>query len=192
MRGFGSAETGLEGASALPCPRMVRPLRGPPVQYLVFDIRERTFAVPLSLVREVTLPLPLSTVPRAPEAIPGAMCLRGRIIAVVAPECLPGFSALSDDDLSGSRPGTLPDGQTRFVVLESGTWSAALRVRRVGDIRELEAAPWPEGVSEAPVTPGCARLPEGGALPVLDVQVLRGLVDSAILADPLLRAAFAR
>ena len=154
------------------------------MQCLVFDIRGRTFAVPLSLVREVTVPLPLSSVPRAPDAILGAMCLRGRIIAVAAPEFLPGLEAAEGCCEAAGADGA-PLEQTRLVILERGNWSVALRVQRVGDIRELETAPWPEGTQAPPVTPDCALLPEGGAIPVLDVQRFRALVDGALVADPL-------
>lgn len=41
------------------------------------------FGVPLSQVRTVVLPRPLSRVPRAPEPMLGIMNLRGRVVSVV-------------------------------------------------------------------------------------------------------------
>lgn len=50
---------------------------------VVFRVGEARLALPLTSVREVVMPQPLSRVPRAPEAVLGIMNLRGRVVAVV-------------------------------------------------------------------------------------------------------------
>jgi len=54
------------------------------VRHVVFKVGAERFALPLEAVREVVLPQPpFARVPRCPDAVRGAMNLRGRVIAVV-------------------------------------------------------------------------------------------------------------
>lgn len=52
-------------------------------RHLIFRSRAVRFRLPLEVVREVLLPLPLYRVPRAPEAVLGVMNHRGRVVTVL-------------------------------------------------------------------------------------------------------------
>ena len=151
---------------------------------IVFTLQDRLFALPLEEVREVARPQPFSEVPRAPRALLGAISLRGRVLAVLAPEVLFGLSALPC-------PG---DGSAeRFVVLDFGTSALALRVARVDSIQELtllgdDGEEAGGGGREGDATParltrGRARTPSGEEIRVLDLDALTDTLDDALRQD---------
>lgn len=54
------------------------------MRHVVFRVGNEKFGLPLEAVREVVLPQPpFARVPRCPDAVRGAMNLRGRVVAVV-------------------------------------------------------------------------------------------------------------
>src|SRR5512143_2421840 len=64
------------------------------MRHVVFRVASERYALPLSAVREVVVPQPpFARVPRASEAVRGAMNLRGRVIAVVDLAALVGLPA---------------------------------------------------------------------------------------------------
>lgn len=99
---------------------------------LVFVAGGRRLCLPLRALREVVSPLPLSIVPRAPEALLGIMNLRGRVVLVVdlvkvlPPELAP---------RGGVTPSTGDAG--RILLLEQGGREVGLKVEGVEGIAAL-------------------------------------------------------
>ncbi|AUX20983.1 chemotaxis protein CheW [Sorangium cellulosum] len=56
---------------------------GPRTEYLAFTLAGDTYAAPVSLVREILKPPPLTPVPRAPEATMGIVSVRGQLVTVI-------------------------------------------------------------------------------------------------------------
>ncbi|MEP7125095.1 MAG: chemotaxis protein CheW [Byssovorax sp.] len=57
--------------------------RGPRTEYLAFVLAGDVYAAPVSFVREILKPPPLTPVPRAPHAIMGIVSVRGQLVTVV-------------------------------------------------------------------------------------------------------------
>ena len=57
--------------------------RGPVVEYLAFALDDEPYAAPVSLVREILKPPPLTPVPRAPHAVLGIISVRGQLVTVM-------------------------------------------------------------------------------------------------------------
>lgn len=107
---------------------------------IVFRVGLSRLALPLASVREVVLPVRLSRVPRAPEAVLGIMNLRGRVVAVVdLLLCLPGELGAR---ARGDRPvhAGEPLGSGRILLLERGRREIGLLVREVEGIAPADAA----------------------------------------------------
>src|SRR5262245_47214072 len=89
--------------------RKLRAVRGLDPGYLAFTLAGETYAAPISLVREIVKPPPLTPVPRAPDATMGIVSVRGQLVTVI--------------DLR--RRLRLPEGQpsrrTRILLVEA-TW----------------------------------------------------------------------
>lgn len=56
---------------------------GPRTEYLAFSLAGETYAAPVSLIREIVKPPPLTPVPRAPDATMGIVSVRGQLVTVV-------------------------------------------------------------------------------------------------------------
>ncbi|MFW6051202.1 MAG: chemotaxis protein CheW [Myxococcota bacterium] len=52
-------------------------------EFLGFALSQESYALPLSTIREILKPPPITEVPRAPADVPGIISVRGRIITVV-------------------------------------------------------------------------------------------------------------
>ena len=64
--------------------RRARPQdRGPRTEYLAFVLAGDVYAAPVSFVREILKPPPLTPVPRAPHAIMGIVSVRGQLVTVI-------------------------------------------------------------------------------------------------------------
>jgi purine-binding chemotaxis protein CheW len=87
--------------------------------------RVERFAVPLSQVRTVVLPRPLSRVPRSPPPMMGIMNLRGRVVTVVD------LAALLGQERTG------PPG--KVLLIDRGRTELGLAVGEVTGIVPLEA-----------------------------------------------------
>lgn len=57
--------------------------RGPRTEYLAFRLGEDVYAGPVSLIREILKPPPLTPVPRAPFAVMGIVSVRGQLVTVI-------------------------------------------------------------------------------------------------------------
>lgn len=57
--------------------------RGPRTEYLAFRLGEDVYAGPVSLIREILKPPPLTPVPRAPFAVMGIVSVRGQLVTVL-------------------------------------------------------------------------------------------------------------
>lgn len=68
-------------------PAMLRRARprdqGPSTEYLAFGLAGDVYAAPVSLVKEILKPPPLTPVPRAPHAVMGIISVRGQLVTVV-------------------------------------------------------------------------------------------------------------
>lgn len=147
---------------------------------IVFTLLNERLALPLEQVREVARLAPLSQVPRAPRALIGAMSLRGRVLAVVAPELL------LDRQV---QPWPDPGEAARLLVLDDGESALALRVAGVEAIHAL--TPIDEREDDrgalaaqpcAQICSGRARLPSGEVAHLLDLAALEARLDRAIEA----------
>ncbi|GAC1582719.1 MAG: chemotaxis protein CheW [Polyangiales bacterium] len=56
--------------------------RGARTEFLAFRMAEEIYAVPISYVKEILKPPPLTEVPRAPPDVMGVISVRGRIVTV--------------------------------------------------------------------------------------------------------------
>lgn len=63
--------------------RASRQDRGRRVEYLAFRLADDVYAAPVSLVREILKPPPLTEVPRAPHPVLGIISVRGLLVTVV-------------------------------------------------------------------------------------------------------------
>lgn len=112
------------------------PAEGQP-RSIVFRVGHARCALPLTSVREVVVPQPLSQVPRAPEAVLGIMNLRGRVVAVVDT-----VMALTGEVGRVARGEGLPPARTRLrdgriLLLERGRKEIGLLVNEVEGIEPL-------------------------------------------------------
>lgn len=57
--------------------------RGPRTEYLSFRLGEDVYAGPVSLIREILKPPPLTPVPRAPFSVMGIVSVRGQLVTVI-------------------------------------------------------------------------------------------------------------
>ena len=57
--------------------------RGPLTEYLAFCLGGDVYATPVSLVREILKPPPLTPLPRAPNATMGIISVRGQLVTVI-------------------------------------------------------------------------------------------------------------
>jgi purine-binding chemotaxis protein CheW len=56
---------------------------GPRTEFLAFRLGEDVYAGPVSLIREILKPPPLTPVPRAPFAVMGIVSVRGQLVTVI-------------------------------------------------------------------------------------------------------------
>jgi purine-binding chemotaxis protein CheW len=111
------------------------------MRHVVFRVGSERFALPLEAVREVVPPQPpFARVPRCPDAVRGAMNLRGRVVAVVDLAQLVGLAPQSLEPASG-----------QVLILDHGKRSLGLLI---GGVVGVEAF---EGPSEAPAGRGVVR-----------------------------------
>jgi purine-binding chemotaxis protein CheW len=132
-----------------------------PVRHVLFSASGERFALPLSAVREVVLPQPpFARVPRASDAVRGAMNLRGRVLAVVDLAAMMGLE-----------PQRLEGGQGQVVVLDRDKRGLGFLIGVVLGVEPF-ASP-AEGKSS--VVRGVTEV-KGAAVTVLDA---RGLAEVA-------------
>ncbi|MCC6553715.1 MAG: purine-binding chemotaxis protein CheW [Polyangiaceae bacterium] len=63
--------------------RNVRSVSGRLTEYLAFTLAGETYAAPVSVIREIKEPPPLTPVPRAPDATMGIVSVRGQLVTVI-------------------------------------------------------------------------------------------------------------
>jgi purine-binding chemotaxis protein CheW len=59
--------------------------QGPVTEYLAVRLAGELYAVPLSEVREILVPPPLTAIPRAPREVMGILSVRGLLVTVIDP-----------------------------------------------------------------------------------------------------------
>ncbi len=127
-------------------------------RHVLFRAGGERFALPLEAVREVVTPQPpFARVPRASEAVRGAMNLRGRVVAVV--DLAP---------LVGLPPQALGPGQGQVVVLDRDRRALGLLIEGVLGVEALGS---PEGGTAGAVSRGVVTA-GGSAVTVLDPDVV--------------------
>ena len=127
-------------------------------RHVLFRAGGERFALPLEAVREVVTPQPpFARVPRASEAVRGAMNLRGRVVAVV--DLAP---------LVGLPPQGLSPGQGQVVVLDRDRRALGLLIEGVLGV---EALGLPERGGAGTVARGIVNV-GGNAVTVLDPDAL--------------------
>lgn len=74
----------IRSRSRLSVTRRGAPLdRGPRTEFLAFRLGEDVYAGPVSVIREILKPPPLTPVPRAPFAVMGIVSVRGQLVTVI-------------------------------------------------------------------------------------------------------------
>ncbi len=127
-------------------------------RHVLFRAGGERFALPLEAVREVVTPQPpFARVPRASQAVRGAMNLRGRVVAVV--DLAP---------LVGLPPQALGPGQGQVVVLDRDRRALGLLIEGVLGVEALGS---PERGTAGAVSRGVVTV-SGSAVTVLDPDVL--------------------
>ena len=113
------------------------------MRHVVFRVGSERFALPLEAVREVVLPQPpFARVPRCPDAVRGAMNLRGRVVAVV--DLAP---------LVGLAPQLLEPAGGQVLILDQGKRALGLLI---GGVVGVEPFDEPLGDAAAGVVRGVA------------------------------------
>ncbi|RZA25340.1 MAG: purine-binding chemotaxis protein CheW [Proteobacteria bacterium] len=113
--------------------QLMQPNRNQSVQYSLFKISGRTFAVEVNRVQEVVRHMPLTLLPLAPECVEGMINLRGQIATAIS---LPKLLKLSGLDTS----------EQLNVICKSDDCLLSFLVDEIGDVEEysqsdLEATP---------------------------------------------------
>ena len=57
--------------------------RGPATEFLAFQLANETYAIPLTRIREILSPPPITEVPRAPRDVIGVCSVRGLLVTVI-------------------------------------------------------------------------------------------------------------
>jgi purine-binding chemotaxis protein CheW len=100
-----------------------------PLRHVVFRVGSERFALPLEAVREVVVPQPpFARVPRCPDAVRGAMNLRGRVVAVV-----------DLAQLVGLAPQALEASAGQVLILDQGKRALGLLIGGVVGVEAFEA-----------------------------------------------------
>ncbi len=128
------------------------------LRHVLFRVAGERFALPLEAVREVVRPQPpFARVPRASDAVRGAMNLRGRVVAVVDLAPLVGL------------PGqALAPGQGQVVVLDRGRRGLGLLIEAVLGVEALDS---PQAAGDSEAVRGVSNV-RGNAVTVLDPDAL--------------------
>lgn len=109
-------------------------------KYLVFQIGNETYGVPLLQVQEIRTYTPATRVPNAPEYVLGVVNLRGNIIAVIDARTRFGLPPLPDEE------------STVVVVVHVNGKTFGLRLDSVSDVVDIpvdQIQPTPPIASEA-------------------------------------------
>lgn len=116
-----SATPAVAGAESIGAPRREEAVR----EFLSFTLATESYALPLSAIREILKPPPITEVPRAPRDVLGIISVRGRITTVIdlrrrirLEECA-------------------PDKHTRVLLVDSGSEVMGLLVDRVMQVYRL-------------------------------------------------------
>jgi len=98
------------------------------LRHVVFRVGSERYALPLEAVREVVVPQPpFARVPRCPDAVRGAMNLRGRVVAVV-----------DLAQLVGLPPQRLEPAASQVLILDHGKRALGLLIGGVVGVEALE------------------------------------------------------
>lgn len=159
-------------------PGDARDLAQRPVPLLIFLLGPDRFALPTAHVREMTRAAAVARVPGAPSLVDGVLNLRGTIVPV-----------LDVRQRFGLEPCPLEPDQ-HFIVAQAGPRLVALRVDRVTDLVEVDAAVIEAASRSTPAADyvaGIATLPDG-VLVIADLARFLSL-DEAEQLDTALKVA---
>jgi purine-binding chemotaxis protein CheW len=140
----------------------ISPVRG---RYLIFQLADRTYAVPIQCVEEIIPIAELSAVPGAPEFLAGFLDVGGQLVAVISLRRLLGM------------PGHERELYTPLVILKASPLKIALEVDSVSRIAEID----PQDL--IPVTDGCSLNDCASAVARLDGQAVVLLSPQRILLE---------
>lgn len=122
------------------------------LQVLTFDLGGRRFALPASLVREITRTVAVAPLPKAPPIIEGVINFRGMLVPMLDVRRRFGLSAKA----------LAPE--QHLVIALAGRRVVALRVDRALDLTTVDARAIASADQVAPgseYVAGIARLPDG-------------------------------
>ncbi len=150
--------------------RMQARLRHDPTKTMVgFVVGDVQYAVPIGQVREISNPLSVVELPRAPASVVGVADYRGEVVPVV--------------DLRGrfGLPPAPPSRRTKWLVVDVGQRFVALVVDAATEVfgtggSEVQAAPSLGGGEDARGIAGVTSFGNGLVF-VLDVSRFRGLTE---------------
>lgn len=95
-------------------------------EYLSFGLADEIYAVPISALREIVRPLPITVVPRTPSYVLGVVTLRGTVLPVL------------DLRIRLGLPVTPPARSNRILVLETEEGPAGILADRVDEVVRAE------------------------------------------------------
>jgi purine-binding chemotaxis protein CheW len=152
--------------------RRARPQdRGPRTEYLAFALAGDVYAAPVSFVREILKPPPLTPVPRAPHAIMGIVSVRGQLVTVVDLRRRLRLQEPSPTRRSRILLAEAPGGETLGLFVDE-----VLQVYRLSE-SEKEPAATALGGDVAPYIEGIAR-PSHGSGAMVSVRRAEGRSDT--------------
>ncbi|MFY0545267.1 chemotaxis protein CheW [Brevibacillus sp. H7] len=126
-------------------------LEGDTVQSILFKMGNEYYGLPISLVKEIIKPLPITKFPKSPPFVEGVIDLRGRILPII-----------NLRKLFGLEPLPLTD-DSRFVDLQMDSLSIGVVVDAVSEVirlsrKQIEPAPPIVAGVEGKYLSGIARM----------------------------------
>lgn len=139
---------------------------GDAIQSILFKMGEELYGLPISLVREILKPLPVTRFPKSPPYVEGVIDLRGRILPIINLRKMFGLSPVEETD------------DTRYVDLQLDGLNVGIVVDAVSEVTNIpqkliEPAPPIIAGVEGKYLQGIARLHDK-LIMLLDVDEIFG------------------
>ncbi len=96
------------------------------VKVLTFWLANEEYAIDISVIEEITKPIPVTYVPRVPPYINGIVNLRGRVIPILNVHVRLGLAPI------------VPGNKNRFIVCRTELAEVGILADRVNDVVHLE------------------------------------------------------
>ena len=132
------------------------------LEIILFELGDETFAINVLKTREIITPLPITSIPKAPEYVEGVIHLRGEIIPVIK---------LSE--IVNKKESANPE-QDHFIIAELNQIKIAFRVHKVNRINRISweqiEKPSELATGNQPYATGLIKLDNGKLAVFLDIE----------------------